>query len=129
MAQTLKHKLTPQIFLIKFVHSLIYLFMSFCLGYLFYAGITATYDWKLAFAIGMIVLEVIVLSLSGWRCPLSTWARKLGDETGNDLLSDYVLPSWATRLTVPFCSFVFVSGLVLLVFSYLRVVASQGVQP
>jgi hypothetical protein len=129
MAQALKRKLTPQIFLIKFGHSLIYLFMSSCLGYLFYAGITATYDWKLAFALGMIVLETIVLALSGWRCPLSTWAKKLGDETGNDLLSDYVLPSWATRLTVPFCSLVFISSLVLLVISYLRVVASQGVQP
>jgi heme/copper-type cytochrome/quinol oxidase subunit 3 len=119
MAQTIKQRMTPQIFLIKFSHSLIYLFMSFCLGYLFYAGITATYDWKLAFALSMIVLETIVLALSGWRCPLSTWAKKLGDETGNDLLSDYVLPSWATRLTVPFCSLIFISGLVVLLVSYL----------
>lgn len=117
-----------KIFLIKSGHSLIYLFMSFCLGYLFYAAITATYNWRLAFAIGMIVLEIIVLSLSGWRCPLSTWARKLGDETGNDLLSDYVLPDWVAKLTVPFCSFVFISGLVLLAISYVRV-ASKGVQP
>jgi hypothetical protein len=120
---------TTKIFLIKLGHSLIYVFMSLCLGYLFYAGITATYDWKLAFAIGMIVLETVVLSLSGWRCPLSTLARQLGDETGNDLFSDYLLPSWATRLTVPFCSFVFVSGLVLLAISYLRVVASKEIQP
>lgn len=81
-----------KVFLIKFVHSLIYLFMSACLVYLFYAGLTATYDWKLAFAIGMIMitLETVVLSLSGWHCPLSTLAKKLGDETGNDLFSDYV---------------------------------------
>ena len=121
--------MTTKVLLIKLGHSLIYLFMSFCLGYLFYAGFTATYDWKLFFSIGMIVIEIIVLSLSGWRCPLSTWARKLGDETGNDLLSDYVLPRWATRLTVPFCSFVFVSGLVLLAITYLRVIVSKGVQP
>lgn len=118
-----------KIFLIKFGHSLIYLFMSFCLGYLFYAAITAIYDWRLGFAIGMIVIEIIALSLSGWRCPLSTWARKLGDKTGNDLFSDYLLPDWAAKLTVPFCSFVFISGLALLVISYLRVVASKGVQP
>jgi hypothetical protein len=102
--------------------------MSCCLGYLFYAGITATYDWKLAFAIGMIVLETLVLALSGWRCPLSSWARKLGDKTGNDLLSDYALPNWAAKLTVPFCSLVFISGLVLLAITYLRV-ASKGIQP
>jgi hypothetical protein len=120
--------MTTKIFLIKLGHSLIYLFMSFCLVYLFYAAITATYDWRLVFATGMIVLETIVLALSGWRCPLSTWARKLGDATGNDLLADYILPDWAAKLTVPFCSFVFISGLVLLAISYLRV-ASQGLRP
>jgi hypothetical protein len=129
MRHTMKQKLTLQIFLIKLVHSLIYIFMSPCLGYLFYAGITATYDWKLAFAIGMIVLEVIVLSLSGWHCPLSSLAKKLGDESGNDLIGDYLLPKGAARFTVPFCSLVFVSGLILLVFTYLRVVASKGIQP
>lgn len=119
MRQLSSQPLTTRIFVIKLVHSLIYLFMTACLGYLFYAGLTATYDWKLLFAIGMILLETIVLALSGWRCPLSTLARKLGDETGNDLLSDYVLPRWATRLTVPFCTLVFISGLVLLFVSYL----------
>ena len=118
--------MTIKVFLIKSGHSLIYLFMSTCLGYMFYSAITATYDWKLAVAVGMIVLESVVLALSGWRCPLSTWARKLGDKTGNDLLADYVLPNWAAKLTVPFCSFVFISGLVLLVISYLHVVAGKG---
>jgi hypothetical protein len=113
--------MTAKVFLIKLGHSLIYLFMSFCLGYLFYASVTATYDWRLFFAMGIILLETVVLALSGWRCPLSIWARKLGDETGNDLLSDYLLPNWAAKLTVPFCSLVFISGLVLLVISYLRV--------
>ena len=125
----MNQRLTQRIFLIKLVHSLIYLFMSSCLGYLFYAGITATFDWKLAFAIGIIVLEVIILALSGWHCPLSIWARKLGDETGNDLLSDYVLPKGVARFTVPFCSFIFISGLVLLLVSFLRVAASKGIQP
>jgi hypothetical protein len=113
--------MTPKVFLIKLGHSLVYLFMSCCLGYIFYAAITATYDWRLTFAVGMIVLEIIALSLSGWRCPLSTWARHLGDKTGNDLFSDYLLPDWAAKLTVPFCSLVFISGLILLGISYLRI--------
>ena len=112
--------MTTKVLLIKLGHSLIYLFMSFCLGYLFYAAITATYDWRLIFAIGMIMIEIIVLAFSSWRCPLSTWARKLGDETGNDLFSDYLLPDWVAKLTVPFCTFVFISALVLLVITYLR---------
>jgi heme/copper-type cytochrome/quinol oxidase subunit 3 len=116
----MSRRLELRIFLIKLVHSLIYLFMSVCLGYMFYAGLTETYDWRLVSAIGMIVLETIILALSGWHCPLSTWARKLGDKTGNDLLSDYLLPNWVARLTVPFCTIVFVSGLALLLIMYLR---------
>jgi hypothetical protein len=120
--------MTTKIFLIKLGHSLIYLFMSCCLAYLFYAAVTATYDWRLVFAIGMIIIEIVALSLSGWRCPLSNWARQLGDETGNDLFSDYLLPDWAAKLTVPFCSLVFISALVLLAINYLRIV-SKVIQP
>ena len=118
MRQSSRQNLTAWIFLLKLVHSLIYVFMSACLGYLFYAGVTATYDWKLVFAGGMICLEGVILLLSGRRCPLSTLAKRLGDESGNDLIGD-LLPAWAVRLTVPFCTLVFVSGLVLLLVLYL----------
>jgi hypothetical protein len=114
-----KEGLTTWVFLIKLLHSLIFVFMSTCVGYLFYASFTATYDWKLAFVIGVILLEGVILLLSGRRCPLSTLARKLGDETGDDLIADYLLPKWAVRKTVPFCTLIFVSGLVLVAVTYL----------
>lgn len=106
------------IFLIKVAHSLIYLFMSACLVYLYYAALTRTYDGKLVFAMSMIGLETLILLVSGRRCPLSTYARRLGDETGNDLLGDY-LPQWAVRRTVPICTLVLTGGSVLLFVSYL----------
>ena len=111
--------LSIRIFLLKLFHSLIYLFMSLCIGYVYYAALTKTYDWKLAFAIGLIVLESVVLLLSGRRCPLTILAKRLGDETGDDLIADYLLPNWAVRLTVPFCSLVFILGLALLLLTYL----------
>lgn len=111
-------QLSDRIFLIKLVHSFIYVFMSACLVYLYYASLTRTYDWKLAFAVGMIVLETLILLVSGRRCPLSTYARRLGDKTGNDLLGDH-LPQWAVKRTVPICTFVFIFGLVLLGVMYL----------
>ena len=90
MSQTSRRNPTAWIFLLKLVHSLIYVFMAACLGYLFYAGVTATYDWKLVFAIGMIFLEGAILLVSGRRCPLSTLAKKLGDESGDDLIEDFL---------------------------------------
>ena len=97
MHQTSRQNPTAGIFLLKLVHSLIYIFMSACVGYLFYASMTATYDWKLIFAVGMIGLEGVVLLLSGRRCPLSTLAKRLGDESGNDLIGDYLLPGPCAR--------------------------------
>lgn len=119
MRHTTKEALPAQIFLIKLLHSVIFVFMSACVGYLFYAGLTATYDWRLAFAVGAVLLEGVVLLLSGRRCPLNTLAKRLGDESGDDLIADYLLPQWAVRRTVPFCTSVFVLGLVLVLLTYL----------
>jgi hypothetical protein len=95
MRPTLTEKQTAKIFYIKLLHSIIFVFMSSCIGYLFYASFTATYDWKLAFVTSVLLLEGVSLLFSGRRCPLSTYARKLGDESGNDLIADYLLPQWA----------------------------------
>ncbi len=88
--------------------------MTTCVGYLFYAGVTKTYDWKLGFALGMIGLELIILLLSGKRCPLTLLAKRLGDKTGNDLIADYLLPRWAAPLTIPFCTLLVTLGLILI---------------
>lgn len=114
---------SARIFAIKLVHSAIYLFMSTCLAWLYWAAATATFDWRLAVAVGAVAGEAVVLLLNGRRCPLTTLAQRLGDETGDDLIADRLLPRWAVRRTVPFCSLVFAGGLALLLASFLRVVA------
>lgn len=107
------------IVLIKALHSLVYLLMSACVIYLYYAAITATFDWRVWAVVALIIGEGIVLLLNGRRCPLTTLAQRLGDETGDDLIADYLLPDRAVRLTVPVCSLVFVLGLVAVLISYL----------
>lgn len=117
--------LPARVFLIKLLHSVIFVFMSACVAYPFYASLTATYDWKLGLAIGVILLEGVILLVSGKRCPLTTLARRLGDESGDDLIADYLLPQWAVRRTVPFCTSVFVLGVVVVVVTYvLRALAA-----
>ena len=108
------------IFLIKLLHSLIYLFMSACIGYLYVAALTRSYDWKLGGAIGAIAVELVALLLSGRRCPLTLLALRLGDETGDDLIADLLLPEWAVRRTVPACTLFVVAGAILLVVSLVR---------
>ncbi len=108
------------ILLIKVLHSLFYIFMSLCIFYLYYAGITQSYDWKLAVAAAAILLELVVLLLNGGRCPLTKLAKSLGDETGDDLIADLLLPRWAVPLTVPTCAVLVVVALLLLTVQFLR---------
>lgn len=108
------------IFLIKLVHSLIYLFMSACIVYLYVAALTRSFDWKLWLAIAAIGVELVALLLSGRRCPLTLLALRLGDETGDDLIADYLLPRAAVRRTVPVCGLIMVVGLVLVAVAALR---------
>ncbi len=120
MNSALKQERKLLIFLIKLFHSLIYLLMSGCVSYLFYAGITRNYDWKLVVAVSMIGLEFIVLLLNRKRCPLTLLAKRLGDETGDDLIADYLLPRWAVPLTIPFCTLLVAVGLILIAFNALN---------
>ena len=101
--------------LVKGFHSLIYVFMSFCVLYLVYGGITGTRNLFLWIAIGLIIGETLVLLANGRQCPLKTMALQMGDESGDDLIADWLLPKWAVPLTVPTCSALAIFGLVLVV--------------
>lgn len=105
---------SPVLFFIKGFHTLIFLFMSACILYILYAGLTRRYDIWLVLAIGSLVLESAVFALNRFRCPLTALARQYGDATGNDFIADIFLPPWAARLIPPVCGGLFVVSLVVL---------------
>jgi hypothetical protein len=106
---------SPALVLIKAVHTLIFVFMSACILYILYAGLTRRYDALLALAVGAVLVEIAVYLLSGQRCPLTALARRCGDPTGNDFLADLFLPAWAARRIPPVCGGLFVVALAVLV--------------
>jgi predicted benzoate:H+ symporter BenE len=93
--------------------------MSACILYVLYCGLTRTYDWTLAAAVGAVIIESTVYVLNGRRCPLTHWAQQYGDPTGNDLIADIFLPPSFARKIPPVCGGLFVVGLLVLVFNYL----------
>lgn len=106
------------VFLIKAVHTLVFLFMSGCILYVLYCGLTRRYDWTLAVATGAVLVEVAVYLLNGRRCPLTQWAQDYGDPTGNDLIADIFLPPSFARKIPPLCGGLFVISLLVLAFNY-----------
>lgn len=103
------------IFAIKSIHTLIFLFMSACILYVLYAGLTRTYNWLLAVAVGFVLLECVVYLGNGLRCPLTKLAQQYGDPTGNDLIADLFLPPAFARRIPPVCGGLFVIGILVLI--------------
>jgi len=57
-------------------HSLISFFLLFCLVYILYAGLTATFNLFLYLTIATILIEGVAILLNGWQCPLTILSEK-----------------------------------------------------
>lgn len=91
--------------------------MSTAVVYILVCGLTGRRDSALWIAIGLILFECLVFLSNRSRCPLTTLAIELGDATGNDYLSDRLLPQAWIRYTVPVCGGLFALGLATLALS------------
>ena len=100
-----------KLFFIKLIHITIFIFMSSCLIYILYSGITKTYNWALLLAISAILIEGIVLCFNRWQCPLTNLAMKYGDEKGS--ITDMFYPKWLVPHVFQLNTVLFVIGLIL----------------
>ncbi len=110
-------KARNKLFIIKLTHIVIFLFMSACVVYILYAGITRTYDWYLLAAISLVLIEGMVLIINRWQCPLTELARKYGDTRSS--VTDMFYPKWFVPHVFRFSTALFVIGLLVLGINYL----------
>jgi hypothetical protein len=108
---------SSRIFYIKLIHTVIFLFMVACLVYILYCCVTRTFDLVLLFAIGIILVEGIVLLINQGRCPFTILAEKYGAVNG--AVTDLFLPDWLARNTFKIFTTFFVCELLVLGFRYL----------
>ncbi len=106
-----------KLFIIKLTHTVIFLFMSACVVYILYAGITRTYNWHLFAAISAVFIEGLVLIIYRWQCPLTELTRKYGDTRGS--VTDMFYPKWFVPHVFRFSTALFVIGLLVLGINYL----------
>ncbi|HEY82889.1 MAG TPA: hypothetical protein G4O01_06325 [Dehalococcoidia bacterium] len=109
--------MSRRLFLIKVVHTAIFIFMSSCIVYILLSGIIRNYHWTVFLAIGVVLAEGLVLIFNHWECPLTNLARKYGDEKGS--VTDMFYPKWFVPHVFRFSTALFVIGLVLLAVNYL----------
>jgi hypothetical protein len=105
-----------KVFIIKFVHSILFWLMAFCLFYILYCANTGKYDWTLLTAVGIIIIEGLSLVLNRWRCPLTTLAEKYGAENG--AITHLFMPAFFARYVFKFFTVLFIIELVWLGLGY-----------
>ena len=84
-----------RLLVIKWVHTLIWLFFVVVIFYILYSGIfnvINTYTW---IGMGLIVGEGIVLLVFNMFCPLTVMARKYSDSEKDNF--DIFLPNWLAK--------------------------------
>jgi hypothetical protein len=84
-----------KLFIIKIIHTLVWLFFNVVIFYLFYAAAINKIDNRVWIGIGLFILEGIILLCFKMMCPLTIIARKFSDSTKDNF--DIFLPNWLAK--------------------------------
>ena len=100
------------ILFIKSLHSLVFLSISVCVLVVLYSAAADRIGTATWIALAIVLAEGLVLAINGWRCPLTTYAEKLGAPKGR--VTDIFLPRWFADRTFTICGAVFAIACLLL---------------
>lgn len=84
-----------KLLIIKWVHTLIWVFFVAVIFYLLYCGISNTINLYTWLGIGLIIGEGLVLLIFKMFCPLTVLARKFSDSERANF--DIFLPEWLAK--------------------------------
>jgi polyferredoxin len=79
---------------IKFIHTVVWAFFVACILAIWVFALRGEYFYA-ALSIGVVLMEVLVLVLNGWRCPLTSIAAGYTDDRRDNF--DIYLPEWLAR--------------------------------
>ncbi len=80
---------------LKLIHTIIWTFFVFVIFYILYSGIFDRINVYTFIAIGLVVLEGIILILFSWKCPITVVGRKYTDD--HEAGFDIFLPKWVAK--------------------------------
>lgn len=103
--------MNKKLLLIKLLHTVIWAFFVVVIFYIVYAGMFDKINVLTFIAIGLVVLEGIILLIFKWRCPFTVVGYKYSDtkETGFDIF----LPKWLAKHNKIIFTIIFLAGLIL----------------
>lgn len=96
---------------IKLVHTAIWLFFVTIIFYVLYCGITDRVNLYTWIAVGLVMLEGIVLAVFKAHCPLTLVARKYSNSSKENF--DIFLPNWIAKYNKEIFTSIFVIAVIL----------------
>jgi hypothetical protein len=103
---------------IKLLHTAIFWVLSACVGYALYSGIAGRLTAWTWVAVGLLLVESVVLVASGWTCPLTILAERQGATRGS--VADIFLPKWLADRIFPICGTAYGIAVALIVWRLVR---------
>ena len=103
---------------IKIAHTAIFWCLSLCVAYALFSGIADRVTIWTWVAVGLLLVESVVLAISGWTCPLTILAERQGAARGS--VADIFLPRWMADRIFPICGTAYALALVLILLRFLR---------
>lgn len=103
-----------KLFQIRLVHTLIWAFFVFVIGYILYAGVLDKIGALVWIAIGLIILEGVVLKFNSGSCPLTPIAAKYTNNRNDNF--DIFLPNWLAKNNKIIFSSIWLLGVVIVIY-------------
>jgi riboflavin transporter FmnP len=94
---------------IKIVHAVVWAFFVSCILAIWVFAWQADYVHA-ALSIGVVMVEVVMLVLNRWRCPLTSVAARYTDDRRANF--DVYLPEWLARYTKLIFGALYVAGII-----------------
>jgi hypothetical protein len=93
----------PAIVAVKACHTSVFFVVAGSILYLLYSALRRRTDVRAAAAGAVVAGEALIFATSGWRCPLTGVAERLGADNGS--VTDIYLPGWVAshlpQVTIP----------------------------
>jgi hypothetical protein len=103
-----------KLFLVKLLHTLIWIFFNVVIFYLLYAVIVNRIDEWVWICLGAILVEGLVLLLFKTVCPVTLVARKYSDSKAENF--DIFLPLWLAKYNKEIYTAIVFIALIILVY-------------
>ena len=93
---------------IKAIHTVVWAFFVACILAIWVFALRGDYFYA-ALSIGVVLVEVLVLVLNGWECPLTSIAAGYTDDRRDNF--DIYLPEWLARHNKLIFGILYVAGI------------------